>query len=120
MGVREKMKVFLVICFMSITFFSQGWGGGGKHYLIETKEKGKQAPEPGQDYNDYGNEDDDVNFDQNDNNAVDAYGDDDTFWDGTHDGDAYDEENNGEEIDVESMIIESEDSNLVKTFEEMP
>jgi len=85
---------------MSITFFSQGWGG--KHYLLKTKEKGKQAPEAGGDYNDYGNEDGDVGFDQNDNNAVDTY-DDETYDDDTNDDDTYDDAND-EELDVESMI----------------
>jgi len=110
--VREKMKVFLVVCLMSITFFSQGWGG--KHYLVKTKEKEKYAaPEAGDDYNEeYG--------DDGDGTTDDAYVDDDTYGDGTHDDDTYDEENNGEEIDVESMIIESGNSKLVEAFEDLP
>merc|ERR1719430_895771 len=96
------MKGFLVVCFMSITFFSQGWGG--KHYLVKTKEKGKYAkPEAGHDYNDYEN-DEDVEY--NDDNAVDDnVVDDVTYDDDTHDDDdTYDDENNGEEFDVESFI----------------
>merc|ERR1719209_1822822 len=48
-----KEEVFLVLCFLTITFFSQGWGG--KHYLVKTKDKGKYEPGPeaGHDYNDY-------------------------------------------------------------------
>jgi len=116
--VREKMKVFLVIGLMSITFFSQGWAG--KHYLVKTKEKGKQAPEPGQDYTDYGNEDDDVVY--NGGNAVDDNAvDDDTYHDDINDDDdTYDDdENNGEEFDAESFIEDNLDEKAKKDLDEM-
>merc|ERR1739844_543641 len=109
MGVRNKMKVLLVVCFMIITFFSQGWGG--KHYLVKTKDEVKHGHEAGYDYNEeYGDYGD----------GLEAYGDDDTVGDDTYDGDTYDEENNGEEIDVESMIIDEGSSALVEDFEKMP
>merc|ERR1711942_197387 len=95
-AVREKMKVFLVACFISITFFSQGWGG--KHYLVETKDKAdKYGPEAGHDYNDYG-EDEGV---ENHDNA------DDTYDDGTNDDDTYNDEENEEVIDVEGLMYDS-------------
>merc|ERR1711942_95384 len=94
-AVREKMKVFLVACFISITFFSQGWGG--KHYLVETKDKAdKYGPEAGHDYNDYG---EDEGVEEHDN-ADDTY-DDDTYDDGTND------EENEEVIDVEGLMYDS-------------
>jgi len=96
-AVREKMKVFLVACFISITFFSQGWGG--QHYLVETKDKvDKYGPEAGHDYNDYGEDED--------GNAVDTY-DDDTYDDGTNDDDTYNDEENEEVIDVEGLMYDS-------------
>merc|ERR1711862_327746 len=93
MGVREKMKAFLVACFISITFFSQGWGG--QHYLVETKDMAdKYGPEAGHDYNDYGEEEDDTY-------------DDDTYDDGTNDDDTYNDEENEEVIDVEGLMYDS-------------
>merc|ERR1719376_962889 len=87
--------VFLVLCFLTITFFSQGWGG--KHYLVKTKDKGKYEPGPeaGHDYNDYV-EDEDVEVD--DGNAID-----DGYDDDTHDDDTYDDDDN-EEVDVTALI----------------
>merc|ERR1719430_2893991 len=103
------MKGFLVVCFMSITFFSQGWGG--KHYLVKTKEKGKYAkPEAGHDYNDYQNDDDDVHYNENDINAVDT----DTYDDETNDDDTYDDDPNEEEFDVESFIDDNLDDEAAK------
>merc|ERR1711942_443994 len=100
-AVREKMKVFLVACFISITFFSQGWGG--KHYLVETKDKAdKYGPEAGHDYNDYGEEEDVEDH----GNADDTY-DDDTYDDGTNDDDTYNDEENEEVIDVEGLMYDS-------------
>merc|ERR1719184_132555 len=92
------MKVFLVLCFMTITFFSQGWGE--KHYLVKTKDEGKHGPRPeaGGDYNDYGNEDED------------AYDDD------TNDDDTYNDANE-EELDVESMIEDNLGEDAVKEYE---
>merc|ERR1712002_141760 len=116
MGVREKMKVFLVACFISITFFSQGWGG--KHYLIKTKDKAnKYGPEAGDDYNNYA-EDEDV---EDHGDAVDAY-DDDTYDDGTNDDDTYNDEENEEVIDVEAMLYDSNktDEEAIKSFESLP
>merc|ERR1712002_1276170 len=106
MGVREKMKVFLVACFISITFFSQGWGG--KHYLIKTKDKAnKYGPEAGDDYNNYA-EDEDV---EDHGDAVDAY-DDDTYDDGTNDDDTYNDEENEEVIDeLQEAAMEKEKNN---------
>merc|ERR1712002_766237 len=119
MGVREKMKVFLVACFISITFFSQGWGG--KHYLVKTKDKAdKYGPEAGHDYNDYG-EDEDV---EDHGNAVDTY-DDDTYDDGTNDDDTYNDEENEEVIDVEGLMYDSNETenpdfkNSLDEFEEL-
>merc|ERR1719430_199132 len=98
------MKGFLVVCFMSITFFSQGWGG--KHYLVKTKEKGKYAkPEAGHDYNDYQNDDDDVHYNENDINAVDT---------DTYDDETYDDDTNEEEFDVESFIDDNLDDEAAK------
>merc|ERR1712002_127811 len=111
MGVREKMKVFLVACFISITFFSQGWGG--KHYLIKTKDKAnKYGPEAGDDYNNYA-EDEDV---EDHGDAVDAYDDD------TNDDDTYNDEENEEVIDVEAMLYDSDktDEEAIKSFESLP
>merc|ERR1719430_461027 len=108
------MKVFLVVCLMSITFLSQGWGG--KHYLVKTKEKGKYAkPEAGHDYNDYQNDDDDVHYNENDINAVDTdtY-DDETYDDDTNDDDTYDDDPNEEEFDVESFIDDNLDDEAAK------
>merc|ERR1719184_362121 len=104
------MKVFLVLCFMTITFFSQGWGE--KHYLVKTKDEGKHGPRPeaGGDYNDYGNEDEDVYDDPL--NAVDTYDDgDDAYDDDTNDDD------NEEELDVESMIEDNLGEDAVKEYE---
>merc|ERR1719430_2608453 len=98
------MKGFLVVCFMSITFFSQGWGG--KHYLVKTNEKGKYAkPEAGHDYNDYQNDDDDVHYNENDINAVDT---------DTYDDETYDDDPNEEEFDVESFIDDNLDDEAAK------
>ena len=105
------MKVFLVACFISITFFSQGWGG--KHYLVETKDKAdKYGPEAGHDYNDYGEDED--------GNAVDTY-EDDTYDDGTNDDDTYNDEENEEVIDVEGLMYDSAEAEAggLKEFEDM-
>jgi len=108
------MKVFLVLCFLTITFFSQGWGG--KHYLVKTKDKGKYEPGPeaGHDYNDYENEDEDVYNDPL--NAVDTYDDDDAYDDDTNDDDTYHDANE-EELDVESMIEDNLGEDAVKEYE---
>jgi len=108
------MKVFLVLCFLTITFFSQGWGG--KHYLVKTKDKGKYEPGPeaGHDYNDYV-EDEDAYDDPL--NAVDTYDDDDDVYDDdTNDDDTYNDANE-EELDVESMIEDNLGEDAVKEYE---
>merc|ERR1719376_1077490 len=93
--------VFLVLCFLTITFFSQGWGG--KHYLVKTKDKGKYEPgsEAGHDYNDYV-EDEDVEVD--DGNAIDDGYDDDTHDDDTYDDDDTHDDDTYDDVDVTALI----------------